>query len=473
MLAQVARIIIQMLQVFILARLIAPESYGLVAMATAFTGIAGILRDFGLSTAAIRRADLSAQQRTNLFWLNAASGAVLAVLVFGLSWPIASFFDEPDLVILVQWISLAYLMSGVTAQFRVAISRDLRFKALALCDVAPSIIALLAAVPVAMAGYSLAALVVLQLALPASDLLFSVSLARWKPGLPRRTSGMRDLLSFGISFAFTQILSYVTRNVDTIIIGRLWGAVPLGLYNRAFQLSVVPINQVNAPMTKVALPVLARVVHDPARLARGLRSAQLVACYFSATGLCIAAGLSGPLIEVFLGEQWAGAAPLFAILALSSVFRSIQQIANWLQVAMGSSRSLLISNLIGQPLIIVLIAAGIPWGAVGIACGSVIGYAAFWIFSMIWAGHHTGVPTVPLMMRATRIVGCVSAPSGIVAFLVCLYSPWSALPTLLLGIVGASAMLFGTYVLSKTTRAELKTLVSLVRTSVRRGPTAG
>ncbi|WP_324012300.1 lipopolysaccharide biosynthesis protein [Microbacterium sp. JZ37] len=470
MLAQAARIIIQMLQVFILARLIAPESYGLVAMATAFTGIAGILRDFGLSTAALRRVDLSAQQRTNLFWLNTASGVVLAGIIFALSWPIAAFYGETELVTLVQWVSLAYVMSGATTQFRVAISRDLRFRALAMCDVLPSIVALLLAVPVALAGYSLAALVVLQLALPATDLLCSAILARWRPGLPRRAPGMRDLLSFGVSFAFTQLLSYATRNVDTVIIGRLWGASPLGLYNRAFQLSVVPINQINAPMTKVALPVLARVVDEPERLMRGLRSAQLVACYLTATGLCIAAGLSEPLIEVLLGPGWSGAAPLFAILALSSVFRSIQQIANWLQVAKGSARSLLMSNLIGQPVIILLIALGIPWGVVGVAAGSVIGYAAFWVFSMLWAGKHTGVPTVPLMARATRIVGCVGVPSGLAAYATCWLSPWEAFPTLLLGAAASCVALAASYLSSRRTRVELKALASLVRKSLgRRG----
>lgn len=466
--AQAVRIVIQLAQVFILARLIAPDAYGLVAMVTAFTGVAVILRDFGLSTSALRRADLSRQQRSNLFWINAALGMVLAVIVFLLAWPISFFYGQPEIIPLVQWISVTYIISGITAQFRVAIARTLRFKALAVCDVAPAILALAAAIPVAAAGYSVTALVVLQLVLPVADLILSASFARWWPGFPGRTSGMRELLSFGGSFAFTQILSYATRNIDSILVGRVWGPASLGFYDRAYQLSVVPINQVNAPMTKVALPVLARAVDEPARLARGLRTAQLVACYLTSSALFIAAGVSVPLIELVLGARWIPIAPIFALLAIGSVFRSIQQIANWLQVAKGSSKSLLLSNLIGQPIIIVCIVCGVPFGVMGVAAGSTIGYAAFWLFSMIWAGRHTGINTMPLIMRASRIVLTVGLPSGAAGYFATVLLPWTALPTLVVALAISVAVLAVSTWVSRPARADVKELATLIRASVRR-----
>ncbi|GAA1159446.1 PST family polysaccharide transporter [Nesterenkonia sandarakina] len=436
-------------------------------MAIAFTGIAQILRDFGLSTAALRMAELTGQQRTNLFWLNFAAGTVISVIVFLLSWPIAAFYGQSDLVTLVQWVSLSYVLSGVTAQFRVAISRSLRFRALAICDVVPPIIALLAAVPVAAAGYSLAALIVLQLALPAADLVLSVTLARWLPGLPRRTSGMRNLLSFGFSFAGTQVLAYFTRNIDSVIIGRLWGPTTLGFYDRAFQLSVVPVNQINTPMTKVALPVLSRVVEDTARFERGIRSAQLVSCYITATSLCVMAGLAFPIVDILLGDDWAQSAPLFAILAISSVFRAIQQIAIWLQVAKGSSASLLLGNVIGQPFVILAICCGIPWGATGIAMGSVAGYAGFWIFSMLWAGRNTGVPTWPLISRATKVVALLSAPAGLSAFAISSLVSIPSFGLILLGLATSLATVLLSLALFPFARRDVAKILGLVRSGFR------
>lgn len=466
--AQVARVGIQILQVSVLARLIDPQSYGLLAMAVAFTGIAQILRDFGLSTAALRSARLTGQQRTNLFWLNCVSGTAVAIIVFLFSWPIAAFYGQEDLVVLVQWISLTFVLSGLTAQFRVAISQKLRFRSLAICDIVPPAIALIAAVPVAANGYSLEALIVLQLSLPAADLLCSVSLARWFPGLPRRTEGMRALVSFGLGFAGTQVLGYITRNVDSVLIGRVWGPSTLGFYDRAYQLSVAPVNQINTPMTKVALPVLSRVVDEADRFERGIRSAQLVACYVTATVLCIAAGLAGPIVDVFLGPDWSTSAPLFAILALSSVFRAVQQIAIWLQTAKGSSRSLFVGNLIGQPIIILAICCGIPWGATGVAVGSVFGYAAFWVFSMLWAGRNTGIATWPLLTRAFRIVLLVGAPAGLAAYVVASFLPLPSVALLLLGVVAAGLATLASWAASRRTRSEVSVILGYLRTALRR-----
>lgn len=466
MAAQIAKVVIQVAQVSLLARLIAPEAYGLLAMCVAFTGVAQILRDFGLSTAALRNAHLTAQQRSNLFWLNTLSGAGLSVLIFTLSWPIAAFYGRGELVILVQWISLTYVISGVTAQFRVAISRSLRFRALAICDVIPPIVALIVTVPVAAAGHSFAALIVLQISMPLADLICSSIFARWLPGLPRKTHGMRELVSFGLGFAGTQLLGYVTRNVDSVLIGRIWGAPALGFYDRAFQLSVVPVNQINTPMTKVALPVLSRVVDDQRRFERGIQSAQLVACYVTATVLFIIAGLAVPIVDVFLGEAWAASAPIFAILALSSVFRAIQQIAIWLQVAKGTARSLFMCNLIGQPIIILGIVIGVPWGPIGIAAGSVFGYAAFWLFSMLWAGRNTGVPVAPLLGRALRVVAFVGAPAGVAAFVVSTYVDLPSIALLPLGVGTAAITILASWAASRRTRDEVSVIAGHLRNAV-------
>ncbi|MEV7648971.1 lipopolysaccharide biosynthesis protein [Arthrobacter sp. NPDC089319] len=461
--AQVARTIVLLVQVVVLARVIDPGTYGLLAMVVAFTGVAVILRDFGLSTAALRSAVLTHQQRTNLFWLNTGSGFVLGATIFTLAWPISAFYQEPELVTLVQWIAPTYLLSGITAQFRVSISQALRFRALAICDVVPPLAALVLAIPVATSGHALAALIVLQVTAPAADLLLAYFLARWRPGLPRRAEGMRGLMSFGLGFAATQLLSYVSRNIDSILIGRVWGANALGFYDRAYQLSVQPVNQINTPMTKVALPVLARVVDDRERFNGGLRSAQLVALYATATVLCIAAGLSAPLIDVFLGAAWAASAPIFAVLAIGSVFRAIQQIAIWLQVAKGTAGSLLVGNLIGQPVIIVAVLCGLPWGPIGVAIGSAIGYAVFWVFSVLWAGRNTGVDTKPLLSRAFRVVLLVGAPAGLSAFVVSTLVPAPSIVLLMLGTAAAAASLVISWASSSQTRSELGTLQRFLR----------
>lgn len=370
LLTQLLRVAIQLGGMIILARLIAPQYFGLIAMVLAIAGIAEIFRDFGLSQSALRRTDLTHQQRSNLFWLNTLLGLILGLLLFCLSWSIASFYGRPELVLIVQWIAPIYLLGGITAQFRVHINIALRFKALAVIDILSPLTATAAAIALALLGFALPALIALQVISPVLMLILSVALARWRPSLPRRTSGMLELLSFGASYTFTQALSYTTRNVDSIAIGRVWGAVPLGIYDRAFQFAAAPLNQINGPLSRVAIPVLARVAADRTKFIASLREAQLIQVYVTATGLLVAAGLGTPLMTLLLGEDWKAAGIIFSLLAVGSVFRSIQQIGYWMYVTLGLAGAQLKLYLVGQPLIIVCILIGLFWGPAGVQSGA-------------------------------------------------------------------------------------------------------
>ena len=194
------------------------------------------------------------------------------------------------------------------------------------------------------------------------------------PGLPRRGVSLRRFFSFGSSLFATQTLTYFTKNVDNIALGIYAGPYQLGLYSRAYQLLMTPLNQINAPMTGVALPVLARIQDDDERFTRYLGQAQLVACYLTASVLAVAAGLAEPLTLLLFGQQWAAVAPIFAILAIGGIFRSIQQIAYWTYLAKGKTAAQLRMIAVTRPIMIVIIVAGVPWGSVGVAIGHCVSY---------------------------------------------------------------------------------------------------
>ena len=213
---QAARVVVQLGGTIALARYIAPSDFGLLAMVVAIAGIAEIFRDFGLSQSALRRTDLTQQQRSNLFWLNTLSGLVLALMLFSLAPTIASFYGRDALAQIVRWVAPVCLLGGIASQFRVHINVALRFKALAVIDVLAPLTATIAAVVLAARSHPIAALIAMQALGPLLMTVLTVALARWWPSLPKRTGDMRGLLTFGTSFAFTQLMSYATRNVDSI-----------------------------------------------------------------------------------------------------------------------------------------------------------------------------------------------------------------------------------------------------------------
>lgn len=466
--AQVIRVLLALTSTLVLARLIAPSSFGLIAMVVAITGIAEIFRDFGLSMAALQARTLSQGQKSNLFWINAAVGTALTGLVFVASWPIAAFYGEPKLVAIVQAISVVYLIGSLSAQFRVSLNRSFRFVALAICDLVPQLLAFAAAVVLAVAGYGLMALVVQQISAVVITLILVVCLSRWWPSWPKRGEQMRSLLSFGVSFSLTQLLTYTVRNIDSVAIGRVWGPVQLGYYDRAFQLSVAPLYQINAPLSRVAIPVLARITGDRARYLATLREGQLVASYVTSTGLLLAAGMAAPLTLLLLGPNWTSASVIFSVLAIGSVFRSLQQIAYWAFMSQGLAGSLLRMNLVAQPVLVCTILAGLPWGALGVAVGSVIGCVAFWIISLVWVGRASDLSVRHLMLDPLRTILVFAAPAGIAAFLITTLVPLAAPWLVALSIATASVWYLFSWLVIPGVRRDLRVLRGFIRAALSR-----
>lgn len=443
---QAIKLIVMLASIVVLARLISPDQYGLMAMAMAMIGVAEIFRDFGLSTAALQAKDLTAQQQTNLWWINLAIGTALTLVVFLLAQPIAGFYGQPALIPVIQVVSVIYLLGSASTQFRVHINRQLRFVALSTADIVPYALGFLAALGMALLGAGVWALVVQQIVAAFSGLILSVLFAHWWPGLPRRAS-MSHLVKFGLSLAATQTISYATRNVDSIALGRVWGANVVGTYDRAYQLMVMPLNQINAPLSKVAIPVLARLQDEKERLVAYVRQAQLVAIYVTAAGFALLAALGPQVVEVLLGPDWAPSGLIVSALAVGGVFRSLVQICYWIYMSQGLATAQLKYFAVAQPLLIAVTLAGLPWGAIGVAVAHSIGFSLYWAASLLWVGRVAQIGVGPLFLDAARGVLLFGAPAGLAAWLAVTLTPaFNPVLEILIGV--AAALLW--FALSRT-----------------------
>jgi PST family polysaccharide transporter len=465
--AQAVRALLQFGSVVVLARLLTPRDFGLVAMVTAVIGVADLVRDFGLSSAAIRSAELTDDERTNLFWANLALGGGCTVAALASTPLIVAGYQQPRLAPIVLSLAWVFVVTGANTQFRTDLARRMRFLALSGSDIAAQAGGIAVAVTLAAAGAGLWAIVVQQLCVAVLGLAINVWSVHWLPGLPRRHVSLRRFFRFGGGLLGTQLIAYLTKNVDNIALGSVWGAAPLGLYSRAYQLLMMPLNQINAPMTNVALPVLARVQHDEQTFARYLARTQLVACYVTATVFCVAAGLAEPVVLVLFGPRWAGVAPVFAVLALGGVFRALAQIAYWIFLARGRTNDQLRQDLVLRPVMILLILAGLPWGPVGIAAGHSVAFFGYWIATMLYVGEVADVDVKPLLRNAVRGVVGFGAPCGLFAYLATLGSLPAAVE-LGLGLVAAAAWAGLSAALVPSIRADLVLVAGFVRRALGR-----
>ena len=406
LIGQIIRIVIQVGSVAVLARLLDPVDYGLVAIVLAVVGFGEILRDSGLSTAAVQARGLDVAQRDQLLWLNTAIGAVLTVLGICAAPLVAMAFDQPALTPITQALSFTFLINGMTAQYRASLNRDLRFGALVATDLIAQILGVVIATILALAGTEYWALVAQQLGQALLTLLVLMIFARWLPGRPRRGVDIKSMTRFGQGLMATQLVGYLNSNVDTYTIGLTLGPGPLGVYNRGFQLLMRPLNQLRAPTTTVALPVLSKLAHDPERAGQYIVRGQLALGYTLVAGLAFGAGAAAPLIAILLGSEWSQVAPIFAFLAIAGIFQTLSYVGNWVYLARALTSHLFGYSLISLAIKIVCVLVGSRWGILGVAGGYAVAPALSWPISLWWLSRVTPLPLRALWLGAMRISGC-------------------------------------------------------------------
>ncbi len=463
---QGSRLAIQMASLVILARLLTPHDYGLIAMVMTVAGIAEIFRDFGLSAAAIQAPTLSHRQRSNLFWANAGIGAALTVLVFALAPLVAHFFREPQLVDLTRLLSLTFVLNGLATQYRAGLNRGMRFSRLAVTDVAAQAVGLVVGVGLALTGAGYWALAGMQLAISMTALLQVVVAGRWIPALPSRAEPMGGFFTFGWHLVGTQLLGYATNNVDTLVIGRRFGSVQLGLYDRAYRVLMLPLAQVRTPTTTVALPVLSKLHDDPARFDRFVVRGQQALGYTVIPGLAVAAGTAPVLIPFVLGDQWSASASLFATLAIAGVFQTVAFVGYWVYLARALTAQLFRYSMVSSVVRISCILIGSHWGVAGVAWGVVVGPGLMWPASMWWLSRITRYPVRALALGAGRMLGLAFLAA--VAARVAVQVPAPELLALMAGTAAALAVYGLGYLAIRAIRADMTAVFEIATTALRR-----
>lgn len=416
-LGQAVRILLQFASVVVLARLLTPLDYGLLALVLVVIGVGEIFRDFGLSSAAIQSSTLSLNQRTNLFWLNTAIGGALSAIVFLGANAAALILDQPELRPIAQFLAFTFLLNGMATQYRAGLNRSMRFGALAVSEVTAQACGLCAAVSTALLGWGYWALVAQQLTQVTSMLFSVVILGHWLPGRPRRGDPLVPFLRFGWNLMGTQLINYVSNNLDSIIIGLRFGPSSLGIYSRAFQLLMNPLNQLRTPATTVALPVLSRLQDQPVRSGQYVKRGQIVLGYTIIPVLAFAAGTADPLVSLFLGDKWEAVPPIFAFMALAGAMQTVSFVSYWIYLSRGLTRDLFQYTLVSVTIKATCIISGSHWGITGVAAGYALAPTLSWPISLWWLSRRTPLPLRDLWLGAFRILGLGIAAAA-VAFLI-------------------------------------------------------
>ena len=391
---------IQVGSILLLARLLTPEDYGLVTMVGAFIGFAPALVDLGTRDAVVQRRGLTESEASTLFWLTVGVGCVAALAVAASGVFISAFYGEPRVAGITLVSSLAFILLGLTAQHQALLRRALRFRELAVIDMVANVLSASGAVALAFAGVGYWALVIRPVAMYAITAVGTWWSCRWLPGKPVLSSGVGQMVKFGLHLCGFSMTDFIARNGDRVAIGRGLGARVLGYYQNALLVYDNLLDVLVFPLHQVAVSGLSRLQDNPRELRRAWAKALSTVTFCAMPAFGILAVTSRDLIGVLLGEKWVMAGALLSVLALRGIPHCAERTLGWLHVAAGRTDRWLRWGILAACIQLLAVLCGLPFGVFGVVWALVCSMYLLFVPALVYAGR-------PLGIRITEVVGAV------------------------------------------------------------------
>ncbi len=426
-----------------LARLLSPHAFGLVAMVTVLTQFVGSIADIGLEEALVQRRELDEVQRSSVFWTMLLAGCVLAVGTFLAAPWIATFYGAAELRPLAEMLSAVFALHALGTVPRALVARRLDFRRSAQVECIAATVAGLCAITLARKGFGTVGLAAQILVGEAVESLLLLWASGWRPRFRLEPAAIGDLLGFGLYRVATRLLGYWSQHADDLLVGKLLGAGPLGLYSRAFNLMRLPVLYVSRAIARVTFPSLSLIQDDPERVRRVfLRTTGAVALVTVPLCMGLFACAESFVVGV-LGPQWREAAPLLRVLSVGGLLQSITTLTSSLYLSQGRPDLHLRLNVLQNFSTIAAVVIGIHWGVQGVALGYVAATALSAAPTLYFAGDLVGLRLASVLSH-TRTVFLAGAVMTVAVLGVGAYAQPHLSALALFGVqVLAGALVYG------------------------------
>ncbi len=423
----------QMIATMVLARLLTPADFGVVTMVTTFSLLIMNFGQNGYSEAVIQRDDIDHFLTSNLFWINVIVGLLLTVAFAGSGSLLAKFYGDPRVALVAAGMSLTILLNSLSVVHIALLKRALNFAVTSANDIFATVVSVAAMVLFAWKGWGYWALVAGAVIRLLVQLLGAWYLCRWIPGLPRRVAGTGSVAKFALNVYGRFSFNYVTRNTDNLLVGWRFGSSSLGFYKKAYDLFLLPANQLSAPVADVVLSTLSRLERGSAQYKRYFLNG-LSILSFVGMGAGAALTLMGKdLIRLLLGAKWEPAGQIFTYFGPGIGVMLIYTTIGVIHLSIGRADRWFRWVLLEFGVTLALFLIGLHWGAAGVA---VAWTASFWILTIpaFWyAGKPIEFGVGPILATVWRYVVASLLAGGASAAII------RAIPSLMAvsGVVGA------------------------------------
>lgn len=399
----VIKVLSQLVIGIVLARLLGPEPFGLIAIAWLMLGLGNLIADSGLSVALIQKPHISPRDIRYVFSLQVSAGLLLTVLSMALAPMIAAFFGRPDATAVLRWMSLLFAMQAFGQTASALMRRDLDHKRVQLIQVVTYLLAyLLLGLPLAYSGFGVWALIVAQL-VQASLFSFVAYLSTRHPLMPALHADQPGLFSFGTKVLGSNLTSWGISNFDSAIIGRMLGVTDLGLYNRSMNLLASPMNAVVTTLQGVLLPLYSRLQTRPEAVRDTyLATLCLMSIALAPTFSAVAVMPETTVLAVY-GLAWQSAAVLITPLALAMPVNAALALGGPLMQGLGHAGLEAVSQGIG---LLVLVAGVIAAASISLEAAAWVVLAVYCLRAWLVTRLAAGLVSIP----ASAILRALSGP---------------------------------------------------------------
>jgi PST family polysaccharide transporter len=363
---------IQMSGVVVLARLLKPNDFGLVAMVTSIYGFFQMLRNFGLTEATIQEKEINHKKISTLFWVNVAFSIFITLVFMALGPFISWFYKEPRITWIAIVISLDLFLGGLGTQHRALLIRSFQFYKNVAIEIPAAIMGFGTAIFLAWNGWGYWAIVSRWVVSAMAQTIGAWIFCKWRPGLPSFGTGIRPMIKFGMNMLGNFSVSYFSRNIDKILIGWRFGSSSLGYYDRAYYLFSTPTARFSTPLVNVANVTLSKLREDPEKYRRYYLNAVSTLSFIGFPVSAMITVMSKDVVLLILGPQWEKAAKILFVFGFAIGIQMIYGTCAWIHLSLGKSDRLFRWNIIGSICIITSCLVGLNFGLMGV----VIAYTA-------------------------------------------------------------------------------------------------
>ncbi len=351
----------------VLARLLAPEYFGLLGMATVVTGFVKVFQNLGFNSAIIQRKQVGDALLSTLFWVNLGVCLLVAGVLVAISPAAAWIYSDARVTPIVAVLALNFVFAGFTMIPTAVLTRRMAFNKLAVREIAAAIFGGATALTLAALGFGVWSLVAGSLVGSATQMILINLLSPFRPRLVFDRQGLRECLGFGLNLTGFNVFNYFSRNADHLIIGIFLGPIALGYYALAYKFMLLPRESVTGVLTRVLFPAFSRMQDDDERLANAYLRVCGAIAFITFPMMAGMAVVARPFVEVVLGDKWLPAIPIVSVLALLGMLQSVTATTGNIFLAKGKPSWMFGIAVAGGTVHTCGFLVGVYWGAIGVA----------------------------------------------------------------------------------------------------------